>query len=205
MARLKYAGNWDPEPGAWPRFRRYFEWQTRVSVEHPPVELKDLKFDPQGENGQPVAHLTGTAAYAFTDAEVAAAKAFVEAGGILVIDPCGGSPAFSQSVREGLLDKAFAGAKPQPIPAGHPLLRGKQPNEALALKPRPYVAEAMADKPSEVLLLDAGKGHVVVSPLDLTSGLLATNTWGILGYDAESASRFFHNVLAWSREAQAGQ
>lgn len=32
-------------------------------------------------------------------------------------------------------------------------------------------------------MFQAGKGHVVVSPLDPTSGLLGTNTWGIAGYE----------------------
>jgi hypothetical protein len=199
VARLKYEGNWDPEPGAWPRFRRMFEWQTRISVEHPPVELKDLRYDAEGQAGQRVAHLTGTAAYAFGDAEVAAAKAFVEAGGILLIDPCGGSQPFSESVRESLLDMAFPGAKPERVPANHPLIRDAGKAEALTPRPRPYVAEATPNAAPELRLVNAGKGFVVVSPLDLTSGLLGTNTWGIAGYDPDSAAQLMRNALLWSR------
>ena len=84
------------------------------------------------------------------------------------------------------------------IPPDHPLLRGSPDHSALAMKPRAYVSEEMGDKPSDVMLLQAGKGLVVVSPLDLTSGLLGTNTLGILGYDTDSASRFVANVLAWA-------
>jgi hypothetical protein len=32
MARLHYPGNWDPEPGAWPRIARKFEWETVVRL-----------------------------------------------------------------------------------------------------------------------------------------------------------------------------
>ena len=198
VARLKYGGNWDPEPGAWPRFRRYFEWQTRISVEHPPVELKDLKFDPAGKDGQPIAHLTGTAPYAFTEAEIAAAKLFVEAGGTLLIDPCGGSPAFAESVREALLDRAFAGSKPAPIDPS--LLKGNNNGDKLVLKPRPFVTEAMPNAAAEIKLLKVGSGTVIVSPLDLTSGLLGTNTWGVAGYEPEAAAQFVRNVLLQAGE-----
>ena len=47
-------------------------------------------------------------------------------------------------------------------------------------------------------LLKAGKGHVVVSPLDLTSGLLATNAWGIAGYDAATSQALVRNLLMWA-------
>src|SRR5207237_5346770 len=88
VARVKYDGNWDPEPGAWGRMGRMFRWQTQFGVETKPIEMKELGA---GSEGPAVAHLTGTAAVKFTDQEVAAVKKFVEGGGALLIDPCGGS------------------------------------------------------------------------------------------------------------------
>ena len=162
------------------------------------MELKDLKFDPAGKDGQPIAHLTGTAAYAFTDAEVAAARSFVEAGGTLLVDPCGGSQPFAESVRDGLIDKAFAGAKP--VPVDPVLLNGNNNGERLVLKPRPFVAEAMPNATTEIKLLKAGSGAVIFSPLDLSSGFLGTNTWGVAGYEPDAAAHFVRNVLLRDRE-----
>ena len=203
VARLKYPGNWDPEPGAWARFRREFEWATRTAVEHPPVDLRDLKYGVPTNESAPdasgtIAHLTGNAAYTFSDADVAAVKSFVESGGLLLIDACGGSRAFHESARDTLLDKAFPGVKPESIPADHPLLRPVGATEPLVLKPRPYVAEALPDGAASVQLIKAGKGCVVVSQLDLTSGLLGTHTWGVVGYEPEACSQFLHNALLYS-------
>ena len=43
-----------------------------------------------------------------------------------------------------------------------------------------------------------GKGAVIYNPLDLTSGLLGTNTWGILGFEPSYASALMKNVVLWS-------
>jgi hypothetical protein len=42
-----------------------------------------------------------------------------------------------------------------------------------------------------------GKGRVIYSSLDLTSGLLGTNTWSILGYKPAYAQSFVKNVMLW--------
>src|SRR6185437_945446 len=62
LARLKYAGNWNPEPGAWPRFARILQWQTGTKLDVKDVDLEQLRFDQT-----PVAHLTGTAAFIPTE------------------------------------------------------------------------------------------------------------------------------------------
>ncbi|HZN65212.1 MAG TPA: DUF4159 domain-containing protein [Tepidisphaeraceae bacterium] len=192
VARVKYPGNWDPEPGAWPRFRKYMEWEGGLAVEHPPVELKELKF-----SETPVAHLTGNVMHNFIEEDAAAIKAFVEEGGVLLIDSCGGVQSFNDAVRD-LLDKALPGAKGEPLTAEHPLLKstGKEP---LSLKGRPFTTETMKDKLPDVTVMQSGKGHVVWSRLDVTTGLLGTGTWGILGYEPDSAQALVRNVLVWSR------
>jgi hypothetical protein len=43
-------------------------------------------------------------------------------------------------------------------------------------------------------------GYIVFSPLDLTTGLLATNTWGILGYAPPSCETFLRNLFLWTRQ-----
>jgi hypothetical protein len=198
VARIRYDGNWDPEPGAWGRFGRLFQWQTNFGVGTTPVALKDLKA-----GDAPVAHLTGTAAVTFSDEDVAAAKAFVEAGGVLLVDVCGGSKAFYESVRDGLLEKAFPGAKPDKPPDDHPILRPAGEKESLVPKLRAYTAEAMKEGAPSLGVMQAGKGHVVVSPLDLTEGLIGANTWGVIGYDPATAQAIVRNVLMWAHTTAA--
>ena len=40
-----------------------------------------------------------------------------------------------------------------------------------------------------------GNGRVIFTPLDYTSGLLGTNTWGILGYLPEYSESLATNVI----------
>jgi hypothetical protein len=103
-----------------------------------------------------------------------------------------------------LLSKAFPSARPERVPSDHALLRVSGNNQRLTLKPRPYTIEAMPNGVAEINLLKVGKGYTVLCPLDLTTALLGTNTWGILGYEPNSAAQLMRNVLLWSRSLTAG-
>ena len=41
---------------------------------------------------------------------------------------------------------------------------------------------------------------MIVSDLDLTSGLLGTGTWGIAGYQPQYAQDFVKNLVLWTIE-----
>ena len=45
---------------------------------------------------------------------------------------------------------------------------------------RRYASEVLKDKVPQIEAVYAGKGTVLISRLDITSGLLGTGTWGIL-------------------------
>jgi len=155
-----------------------------------------------------VAHLTGTAHYDFTQDEIMAVKAYVEAGGVLLVDQCGGTGNFDQGVTDGLLARAFPDVSPAPLdPAHHPLFRGSDPavgmDDLTKLKLRPFGTQRRVDEAKPVLGFAAGKGHVIFTPLDVTSGLLATRTWGIAGIHPDYAGPFVQNLLLWTLDGQA--
>ena len=95
VARLNYAGNWDPEPGgwrsAWPAFMHNVQ-KTDLSVDS--VELGQGKLA-----GYSVAHLTGTDSFALDAAQQDELKKFVAGGGTLIVDSCGGSVPFAAAAR----------------------------------------------------------------------------------------------------------
>jgi hypothetical protein len=195
VARIKYDGNWDPEPYAWTRFSRYFQWTTSIAIKPTTVELKNLK-----PGDAPIAVITGNMAAVFSDAEIAAAKSFVEAGGTLLIDDCGGSAAFAHSAESLLIAKAFP--KPlAPVSLNDPLIAGGLPNLDNLTKPalRGYATETLgnADAPT-VQTLTFGKGKVIYSRLDLTTGLLGTTSWGINGYTPGYCEALVKNALLTS-------
>jgi hypothetical protein len=206
VARLRYPGNWDPEPLAWTRFSRYLQRETSIAAETAEVNVADLT-----PSTAPLAHLTGTFAWTPTTAEAATLRNYVSAGGVLLIDACGGNSAFAATVEKGLLPDAFPGAKLDPLAIDDALLRPSATGMVDAGKPllRPCAALKLgAGVPAVeqgIRVLHYGKGLVVWSPLDLTSGILGATTYGILGYQPAYAEQFVRNLLIWSasRTAQA--
>jgi hypothetical protein len=192
IARVKYDGDWDPEPGAWRRFANLYQWEMDTNV-----PVTDTEFAALDAAKTPVAHLTGNRNTAFTEEQAVALRKYVEAGGIMLIDACGGSKEFDASVRDVLLAKAFPGASPQAVPKDHPLLAAADA-EPLTLRYRTYVADKLKTPAPPLEMIKAGKGSVVLSRIDITTGLLGTNTLTTVGYDAPLAQAVVWNLLGWA-------
>jgi hypothetical protein len=189
VARLTYTGgDCDPEPGAWRRLARIYETETATPVNLTNVELTALK-----PGTAPVADLTGVGAHEFTDAEAAAVRDYVTSGGTLLIDACGGAGEFAASVQNGLLPRAFPGMTLAPLSPGDPMFKPTLPGMADVSTPRPRTGVDSADL--RLHTLSAGRGRVIFSALDLTSGLLGTHTYGIVGYDPDYATAVVKNLL----------
>lgn len=198
LARIKYAGNWDPEPFAWTRFANWFARQSGYRLVVQTVGASDL--DPRQF---PIASLTGTSRWNATDAEVAGLKKYVESGGLLLIDNTGGGGEFDDAVRTTLIAKAFPSVNPQPVRSFHPLLcagpSGMYPLGNPRL--RAYAHERLGTS-AQIDLYAFGKGHVLFTPLDITSGLLNTDTWGILGFEPLYSQQLVSNAILWSLDGQ---
>jgi len=199
IARLSYAGNWDPEPAAWQRFARWFQNQTGYGLEIVNIPISQLKAETA-----PVADLTGTARYELTSDEAEAVKKYVQSGGVLLIDTCGGTGAFDQGLQSSLYFKAFPNASPVSIYPSHPLLSADRAGMDDLSHPRlrPFATDILgrhARLPDEIAF---GRGRVILTSLDLTTGLLGTDTWGILGYDPAYAQALVKNTILWTLDGQ---
>jgi hypothetical protein len=182
-----------PEPLAWPRFAQWFRLQTDLGVTVTNASLADLQ-----PGASPLAHLTGDSAFTATPQDCAALKSYVEAGGIVLIDACGGHTEFINSVRDDLLKKAFPNAALAPMAENHPLLSASGDGMTrLTLEPRDYAKKEIAPDDRAVLILHSGQGAVIVSPLDITSGLLGNNFWGISGFTPAASLAFAQNFVLW--------
>ena len=201
IARMSYAGNWDPEPEAWHRFSRWFHLHTGYGLEVVDTAIKDLTPETA-----PIAELTGAARYDLSPAESEALKKYVDAGGVLLVDLCGGTGAFDKSVESSLYFKSFGNTPSRVMPSNHPLLNASADGMEDLSKPvlRAYAMDVLGRSkglglPEEIA---AGKGHVISTSLDLTTGLLGANTWGILGYDPNYAQSLVKNVILWTLDGQ---
>jgi Domain of unknown function (DUF4159) len=196
IARLQYPGAWNPEPAGWPRFSRQFLGETSVKLDITPVDLRDLRF-----TNFTVAHLTGTKEIHVDAFQVKAITDFVDAGGTLLIDACGGSAAFGDSVRNELLAQAFPHTLLQPLPNDHSILLGTGPCMApVTPHLRPRAAELQGSPVVSLEYLQEGRGTVIFCPVDLSTALLGTNTYAVLGCDPESAHELMKNAVLWSIE-----
>jgi hypothetical protein len=189
LARIKHAGNWNPEPHSWDRFARHLKQHTGWALDSIPSTPAELKLD------TPIAHLTGTSELTLTDADAASLKAYIESGGTLLIDPCGGSGPFAQSTRA-LLAKLIPNAQLQPIPQTDPLFRASQPGLEDLGDPRlrPFTEQHLGKSPSRLEQLTLGKGRILFSPIDLSTALVGSNAWGIQGYDPNYALKLVKNI-----------
>jgi hypothetical protein len=194
VARVKYAGNWDPEPGAWPRFARFFRRETEVGLDVKPTALADLNPRAAG-----FAHWTGTAAYTPSDAEIDAIRRYVTDGGVLLVEPTGGGGDFYASA-QAAIRKAFPDAQPKLLSKMHPILTASGPAMEDLTKPRTrlFVRARGMGTGGRIDALPAGRGMVILSPLDLTTGLLGSNVWGVLGFEKDYAMKLAKNMILWS-------
>lgn len=194
LAALTYDGNWNPEPAAWFRMSRYLQWEGGPALAIRPIPVQQI-----APGAAPMATLTGTDAHNFSQPEIAALRAYVQGGGTLLIDSVGGDNAFTRSVREKLLPAAFADGIEQPLPPDHPLFKDLKAGLANTspVRLRAYAVEHLGQVAPAIRLIKVGNGYVVFSTLDLTSGLLGTNTWGIVGFETQSAEKFAKNLVLW--------
>lgn len=195
VARIQYPGDWDPEPAAWTRFGRWFQDQTSLAVSVRPMNAGDLN-----PKTTPVATLTGVSAVDFSKMNLQALRKYVNDGGVLFIDACGGNRAFAKTVRDQLLPTAFGDVQPMSLDASSSVLVGA--GDCMDPLPKPQLRQSAITRLGGLLpqvdAIHAGKGMVFVSDLDVTAGLLGTGTLSIVGYTPAYCDSLMKNVLLWT-------
>ena len=198
IGRLRHRGQWNPEPMAHERLAKSVRLRLGWSI-----QIEEVDIRAAAALRSPIAFLTGTEAFPMDAVEAAALRGFVERGGLLIIDAFGASPSFTRSIETVLLPKSFPGIRLDRLPDEHPILKGTgqgmKPMTRLR-KRSTSVSNPLAAVPEDLQLLKHGKGSVVFSELDLTSGLLGTRTLGIRGYEPEDASALIENALIWAAD-----
>ena len=91
-------------------------------------------------------------------------------------------------------------AKPQMIRNDHALLNGHVKGTTNLARPavRPYTLEAIGAVTPYLDIVTLGDGDIIISDLDLTSGLLGSTTWGIAGYSPDYAQALIKNIILWT-------
>ncbi|MGD0462671.1 MAG: DUF4159 domain-containing protein [Tepidisphaeraceae bacterium] len=198
VARIKYDGLWDPEPGGWRRLAAVMHNRDQLDLQVEPVAL-----GPQISLGDyKVAHLTGSGHIKLNLDDWIQLHAFVENGGTLIIDAAGGSPTFGQDIRAQLGSAFFDDANQldQPLRAGHVLYTevGSKIDEVAY---RAYARHVLTEdfKMPRIRGIKVGdRIGVFFSAEDISAGLVGEPVDGIVGYDPDSATALMEHMILYA-------
>ncbi len=196
IARLQYDGNWNPEPMGWTRLANLLHnaGEMELTTREVPVEKLD--------GAVKLAHMTGTAAFTLKPAEEASMKNYLSHGGLLLFDAAGGSNEATAAM-QGLLVKMFPEAKDAPLPIDHPIYS----QHPLASKVSYRRSDQFVPGPGGLPRLRGvtlnGKLIAIVSPEDLSAGLVGYPQSGFVGYSPSSSAEVVRAVMRFAAQAAA--
>lgn len=190
VARVKYEGNYDPEPMAWERLAILMGNRYQINLEvSQPMELTKLNV-----RDWPVAHMTGTDSFTLSLDEEIALRKYLQKGGSIILDAAGGSKAFTSSVEALIVPLSSVGRRRNLAsmvglsgPAGIKRVYYRR-ELARALGPSkdvPLLRGAMQDK----------RLAIIYSQFDITTGLAGYEGYTIAGYKPDSAVALMTNLL----------
>jgi hypothetical protein len=197
VARLRYKGNWDPEPGGWRRMRNLLRAEDKLDAVVEPVDLGAGSLD-----GFKLATITGTTKFKPDPAAKTQLKKFIESGGTLLVDAAGGSSAFADAM-EGEMESLGTGAKLDTLPPDHSLFGGK---DAMKVSYRPFAQASIAGglKSPHLKAVRVGdRPAILFSREDLSAGMLGTSVGGIVGYSPATATEIVRRIVLRAADIKA--
>jgi len=203
LARIIAGPNWDPEPGGWRRLAAILHNDDAVDMA--------VFAAPLGQGAltaAKVAHLTGTTDFTLSDTGRQELKSFVNNGGTLIIDCCGGSTEFAKAAERELVamfgDAATEGLA-QPLRRDNPVFQ--LPEHRLdrfdyRKWSRTRLGESNRDPRLCGIVLN-NRTAVYYSREDLSAGLVGEPVDGIYGYTPSVATDIMRNILLYAAHPEA--
>ncbi len=190
LARIKYAGNYDPEPLALVALQRKLAADEKIKLETEIVPIENL-----GGAGAKVALLTGTDGLTLSADRKKGLQAFVKNGGWLVVDSAGGGKRFYNAMHKILRD-LFGASSIKPLSAGHPIFtRAANPIQDISYRPATRKRIPGRALRLEGITVSGSKGAVILSREDLGTGLLGAPSGVVDGYSPETAYNIIRNII----------
>jgi hypothetical protein len=206
LARIRYAGNWDPEPGGWRRMAAYLLNRFELGLDVKAVRMGGTGVNPAHVpgilRGYDLAHLTGTEALALSDEARKELRRYVQTGGTLLVDATGGNTRFADAA-EAVLADVF---KPLAPDAAEQLTRPAKPDHAVYTVPASKLTEVgyrtfartqlgNTRAPRLRIITIQNRPAVFFSKEDLSTGLVGQSVDGVYGYDPKTATQIAANVI----------
>lgn len=193
IARIRYNGNWDPEPAGWERLSALMHNQDQTEL-----KLRVASLDSPDIQGINLAHITGTNAFVLTQSEREGLRQFFENGGTLLVDATAGSQPFLDSLTEEL-SLVFPSTREQllkPLSPEDPLFKEwKTPLSSMGVRPWVVKRDPSAATPRLYAIRDGDRVKVILSQLDISTGLIGRHFDGIHGFTPEAAVTLMKQIL----------
>ena len=201
VARLRYDGNWDPEPAGWQRLATVMHNDQAVTLQTQPVQAGSGALSKDFA----ALHITGTGPIALSEAGKAELKKYIEEGGTLIMDAAGGSSEFG--FRAGtLLQEMYPEAQLTVLKPDHPAYAaGKTPLVEVAFRPFAHKITGKARLPRLRAIEAKGRVIAFLSPEDLSVGLVGHPVDGITGYEPKSAAATMSHMILYAAGARQAQ
>jgi hypothetical protein len=197
LARLKYPGNWNPEPAGWPRLAAIVHNENKINLVLETVELGKGQLAGKYR----IAHLTGTTAWTMPAAALDDLRAFIKEGSTLIIDCAGGSTEFAGTV-EASLAKLYPDAAHQlstTLPPDHPLFKATT-GQQTPIEWRRWTRKLLGNLRSHRLRTIEVDHRIAIfySAEDLSAGLVGEAVDGITGYEPATAAALVSDMILFS-------
>ncbi|MCA9242462.1 MAG: DUF4159 domain-containing protein [Phycisphaerales bacterium] len=199
LARIEYDGDWNIEPAGWERVAAAMNNNDHVRL----LVSEGVRLDSDRLAQYRVAHVTGKAPLSLSDAERAGLRRFIEAGGVLIADAAGGSAEFAKSVESEVAAameiSAYDPRAWRAIPASSAILTGaglgaETPVSAAYRRAGRRLARGSDIPPLRVFEYDE-RIAVVLSPLDISVGLLGAEPFDLAGFDGATCLGLMRNLV----------
>jgi hypothetical protein len=99
----------------------------------------------------------------------------------------------------------FPAARVEPVGQSNPLVTasGNGMTDLPNPEVRQFVRSFLEVTDWRPMMVKAGQGRIIILPLDMTSGLLGTDAWGIAGYQSDYALQLMKNIVLWAWDGAA--
>jgi len=194
MARLQYAGNWDPEPAGWARLATSMANVDKVTLDVQKVELGKGALKPADF---PLAHLTFVEKPRLSEMQWKELGAYVNAGGRVLVDVTGGEPNAALDVENELIKLApdKAAQFQTPIPLDDSFYATASPKIPITYRPYAQKIAGVKSEPRLRRIVTDANGQIFFSPDDLSSGLVGMPTDGIVGYTPATSLELARRIV----------
>jgi hypothetical protein len=193
VARLRYAGNWDPEPGGWRRL-------ANVMHDAGAADLTIEAVNGPIDKSYALASVTfGGADARLTESERSAIRDYVKGGGTLLVDCAGGRSAYRVAA-EAELARIFPDApRDLPVlPADSPVYTAGKIGPVKSVSYRRFERAGNPHAPQLRGYAIGDRMAVLYSPEDVSTGLVGEPVDGVAGYDPASATAVVEHAVLYA-------